>query len=83
MGWNVSRGRYGADALEPKEIQSCRRRLQAPPTTSLDGCCEVLGRVRRRPWPLMSVRSPFSCQRLLVYFPCVASPAPQRSRGDN
>ena len=32
MGWNVPRGRYGADALEPEEIQ----KLQAAPESASD-----------------------------------------------
>jgi hypothetical protein len=43
MGWKIPRGRYGVDALEPKEIN----RLQAAPESASDHIAGPARRARR------------------------------------
>jgi hypothetical protein len=45
MGWNVPRGRYGADALEPQEIQ----KLEAAPESASEHAIASGRRLLRRP----------------------------------
>jgi len=59
MGWNVPRGRYGADALEPEEIQ----KLQAAPESASDhiarscNSCRCAARERATLEPIIRSRS--------------------------